>query len=85
MKFDRFDDLLAKLNDIVDETDFLIDMLDSDNFFDDNGKITDDGITAMGLTAQNYDTYIALSQKYKEQNRFFDLLLPIMKSGLGTL
>ena len=67
LKFDRFDDLLEKLNDIVDETDFLIDMLDSDNFFDDNGKITDDGITAMGLNAQKYDVYLAEAQKYKEQ------------------
>lgn len=67
LKFDRFDDLLNKLNDIVDETDFLIDMLDSDNFFDDNGKITDDGITAMGMYAQKYDVYLAEAQKYKEQ------------------
>ena len=67
LKFDRFDDLLAKLNDIVDETDFLIDMLDSDNFFDDNGNMTSDGVTAMGLTAQNYDTYLAIADKYKEQ------------------
>lgn len=67
LKFDRFDDLLAKLNDIVDETDFLIDMLDSENFYDDNGKITDDGITAMGLNAQKYDVYLAEAQKYKEQ------------------
>lgn len=66
LKFDRFDDLLAKLNDIVDETDFLIDMLDSENFFDDNGMITDDGITAMGLTAQNYDVYLAEAEKYKQ-------------------
>ena len=67
LKFDRFDDLLAKLNDIVDETDFLIDMLDSENFFDENGKITDDGITAMGLNAQKYDVYLAEAQRYKEQ------------------
>ena len=67
LKFDRFDDLLAKLNDIVDETDFLIDMLDSENFFDGNGKITDDGITAMGMYAQKYDVYLAEAQKYKEQ------------------
>lgn len=67
LKFDRFDDLLDKLNDIVDETDFLIDMLDSENFFDDNGKITDDGITAMGLNAQKYDVYLAEAQRYKEQ------------------
>ena len=66
LKFDRFDDLLDKLNDIVDETNFLKDML-SDNLFDDNGMITDDGVTAMGLTAQNYDVYLAEAQRYKEQ------------------
>lgn len=67
LKFARFDELLNKLGDITDETDFLIDMLDSDNLFDsDTGMITQDGITAMGLTAQNYDTYLAEAQKYKD-------------------
>lgn len=67
LKFDRFDELLNKLGDITDETDFLIDMLNSDNLFDsDIGMITQDGITAMGLTAQNYDTYLAEAQKYKD-------------------
>ena len=67
LKFDRFDELLNKLGDITDETDFLIDMLDSDNLFDsDTGMISQDGITAIGLTAQNYDTYLAEAQKYKD-------------------
>lgn len=67
LKFDRFNELLNKLGDITDETDFLVDMLDSDNLFDSNtGMITQDGITAMGLTAQNYDTYLAEAQKYKD-------------------
>lgn len=67
LKFYSFDELLNKLGDITDETDFLIDMLDSDNLFDsDTGMITQDGITAMGLTAQNYDTYLAKAQEYKE-------------------
>lgn len=68
LKFDRFDELLNKLGDITDETDFLIDMLDSDNLFDsDTGMITQDGITAMGLTAQNYDTYLTEAEQYKKQ------------------
>lgn len=67
LKFDRFDELINKLGDITDETDFLIDMLDSDNLFDsDTGMISQDGITAIGLTAQNYDTYLAEAQKYKD-------------------
>ena len=65
LSFDRFDDLLNKLNDIINETDFLKDIL-SDNLFDDNGMITNDGITAIGLTAQNYDAYLAEAEKYKQ-------------------
>ena len=38
----------------------------SDNLFDDNGMITDDGITAIGLTIQDYDTYLAEAEKYKQ-------------------
>lgn len=67
LKFDRFDELINKFNDIIDESDFLIDLLDSDNLFNsDNGSITNDGITAIGLTAQNYDVYLAEAQKYKD-------------------
>ena len=67
LKFDRFDELINKFDDITDETNFLIDMLDSDNLFNsDNGSITNDGITAMGLTAQNYDVYLAQAEKYKQ-------------------
>ena len=67
LKFDRFDELLNKLGDITDETDFLIDMLDSDNLFNsDTGMITQDGITAIGLTAQNYDVYLAEAEEYKQ-------------------
>ena len=68
LKFDRFDELINKFGDITDEANFLIDMLDSDNLFNsDNGSITNDGITAMGLTAQNYDVYLAKDEQYKKQ------------------
>ena len=67
LKFDRFDELINKFGDIIDEADFLIDLLDSDNLFNsDNGSITNDGITAMGLTAQNYDVYLAEAEEYKK-------------------
>ena len=83
LKFDRFDELLNKLGDITDETDFLIDMLDSDNLFDsDTGMISQDGITAMGLTAQNYDTYLAEAQKYKDAIADLD---EMYKNGNGTI
>lgn len=83
LKFDRFDELLNKLGDITDETDFLIDMLDSDNLFDsDTGMISQDGITAMGLTAQNYDTYLAKAQEYKDDIADLDEMYKEGKIGL---
>lgn len=83
LKFDRFDELLNKLGDITDETDFLIDMLDSDNLFDsDTGMISQDGITAMGLTAQNYDTYLAKAQEYKDAIADLDEMYKEGKIGL---
>lgn len=83
LKFDRFDELLNKLGDITDETDFLIDMLDSDNLFDsDTGMISQNGITAMGLTAQNYDTYLAKAQEYKDA---IADLNEMYKNGNGTI
>lgn len=84
LKFDRFDELLNKLGDITDETDFLINMLDSDNLFDsDTGMINQDGITAMGLTAQNYDTYLAKAQKYKDAIADLDEMYKEGKIGLN--
>ena len=83
LKFDRFDELINKLGDITDETDFLIDMLDSDNLFDsDTGMISQDGITAMGLTAQNYDTYLAKAQEYKDAIADLDEMYKEDKIGL---
>lgn len=83
LKFDRFDELVNKFNDIIDESDFLIDLLDSDNLFNsDNGSITNDGITAMGLTAQNYDVYLAEAEQYKKQIADLEQMY---KNGNGTI
>lgn len=67
LKWDRFDELKNKIDDVITEASFLSDLLDSDNFFDDKGMITSDGVTAMGLALQNYDSYLAEAQKYGEQ------------------
>ena len=67
LKWDRFDELENKIDDVITEASFLSDLLDSDNFFDDKGMITNDGVTAMGLALQNYDSYLAKAQKYREQ------------------
>ena len=58
-------------------------MLDSDNLFNsDNGSITNDGITAMGLTAQNYDVYLAQAEEYKKSIADLDRMYKNGEIGL---
>lgn len=66
LKFDRFDELINKIDDVGNECDFLKDLL-SDDIFDDAGNITDDGVTAMGLTAMKGNIAASKRDYYKEQ------------------
>lgn len=67
LDFDRFDDLLSKLQAINDEGDFLIDLLSEEDLFDDNGKTTDFGLASMGINAEAYDVAMSQANKYTEQ------------------
>ena len=67
LKWDRFDELKNKIDDVITEASFLSDLLDSDNFFDDKGMITNDGVTAMGLTAMKGNIAASKRDYYKEQ------------------
>lgn len=67
IKWDKFDTLLNKLNSINKESNFMISLYNEDDFYDENGNITDDGMTVQALHAQNYNTYLAQSEKYAEE------------------
>jgi hypothetical protein len=66
LKWDRFDELINKLEDVSTEIDFLKNTL-SDTLFDDQGNITDDGLTAMGLTLMNGNVAMSKRDYYKQQ------------------
>ena len=58
LSWETFDLLQDKISSVVEETEFLIDLMSSDKLFDDNGKLTDKGNAIMGLHGQNYNTYM---------------------------
>ncbi len=62
-----FDYMQDSISRITDEADFLIDLMENDKLFDDDGKLTDKGLATMGLHGLNYNTYSEEAKKYAEE------------------
>lgn len=62
-----FDLLQEQISQITGETDFLIDLMSGDKLYDDSGQLTDEGMSAMGLHGQNYNTYMYQADKYAQE------------------
>lgn len=69
IEWGHFDYLQERISQITQETEFLIDLLDNKNLFDDKGQFTDEGMAALGLYAQNYNVYMAQAEKYAREIR----------------
>lgn len=67
-----FDLVQDKISQITTESDFLMDLLSNKKLYDDKGKLTDEGISTMGLHGVNYNTYMAQADKYAEEIRKID-------------
>ncbi len=66
-RWDRFDYLLSRIEEINEEAQFLVDLLSDGKLFDKNGKATEAGIASMGLHAQMYATYMDESKRIAEE------------------
>lgn len=58
--FERLQDLMSNL---VNESEFLIEVLSSKDLTNDKG-LTNEGLSALGLHAENYDTYFSEAEYY---------------------
>lgn len=67
MEWSVFDKAQEYISNIADETNFLIDLLDNKDLFDDKGNMTNEGQAVAGLHAVNYNTYMAQSQEYAKE------------------
>lgn len=60
LEYQKFEDTLEQITRITDEYEFLITLMDSDNFYDDNGKVTSEGKAA-------YSSYLSNMQIKQQQ------------------
>jgi chromosome segregation ATPase len=62
-----FDRMQGYIGNITSEAEFLIDMLDEKDLFDDKGNMTERGLSVQGLHAVNYNVYMAQAQDYADE------------------
>lgn len=67
LHWDHFDNLLARLEAISNETENLIDVLGGKDLVDKEGNWTDEGITSLGLYVQKLEMAEVQAKKYEEE------------------
>lgn len=67
LEWDQFDYLLEQIQQITDESEFLISLMEDSKLFDDNGYLTETGDATMALHGINYNAYMEQARKYGEE------------------
>lgn len=67
LSWDKFDDFQNVISDLIDEADFLIDLLGESDLFDENGEMTDAGQATQAMHAQKYNSYMRKSDEYAKE------------------
>lgn len=62
-----FDLVQEKISHITSESDFLISLMSNDKLYKDNGQLTDEGMSTMGLHGMNYNVNMARADKYQQE------------------
>lgn len=65
--WDRFDTLQDKISDVIDESEFLIDLMANSDLYNEDGSLNNLGISTAGLYAMNYDAYANQVKKYADE------------------
>ena len=65
--WDKFDALIGRIEAVSDEAENLIDILSNKDLIDEDGNWTDDGITSLGLYAQQLEASEVQAKKYQEE------------------
>ena len=62
-----FDLIQERISGVASESEFLIELMSNDKLFDDNGKLTGQGVSTMGLHALNYNAAMYQSDEYGKE------------------
>lgn len=69
LHWEVFDYTQERIGDIITESEFLINLLNSSKLFDDRGQLTGTGKAQMGLHTMNYNVYMEQADQYAEEMR----------------
>lgn len=67
INWDAFDRTRDDVEDLINETDFLVELLKDVGITDDNGNMTKEGQAAQALLAQKYQLYLNQAKAYKDE------------------
>lgn len=67
INWDAFDRTRDDVSNLIDETQFLVDLLKDEDITDDNGNMNDNGKAAQALIAQKYQLYLNQTKAYKDE------------------
>lgn len=67
INWDAFDRTRDDVNNLIDETEFLVGLLKDKGITDDNGNMNDNGKAAQALIAQKYQLYLNQAKAYKDE------------------
>lgn len=67
INWDAFDRTRDDVSNLIDETQFLVDLLKDEDITDDNGNMNDNGKAAQALIAQKYQLYLNQAKVYKDE------------------
>lgn len=67
IEWDNFDYLHDTISQITSETEFLMSLLENEDMFNDNGVITNAGMSTMGLHGSNHNMFMEQSQSYARE------------------
>lgn len=67
LNWEKFDYAEERIGKITEEANFLIDLLDRDSLYEDNGKFNNKGMATLGLRGINYNTYMQQSRNYANE------------------
>ena len=73
IEWDRFDEGRERIANVVRDSDFLINLMSSEDMYDeDTGEITEHGMATMGLHNANYELYLSEVEKYNDEIKALD-------------
>ena len=72
IKWGYFDYVQDRISQITQEGNFLLDLMDEFDLFDDKGQFNNYGMSALGLRTQDYSVYLEQAKKYADEIKSLD-------------